>query len=235
MNARGDHERATGPNPRGKTSAMKRLLSTAALLLASAAGSSTALAGESAFLYPQLGLGTGPAWIDGAASRSVSCDFVFGNDWELAGPLATGFTAGFELEGAQPQVLGDWWRFSLTSMWTGSLGYWDPLPFLRLGAGPSLAVTKIASRPHVQVGLGLTAEAAAGFRSVAELYVQASTVADPAGLATSATVGFRLNVWVVDLLFGGGGWHGPGYGGGHGGHPARIHDSPSPHRAVPAG
>jgi len=185
---------------------------------------------ESAFLFPQVGLGTGPSWVDGEYGRAAALDLLFGADWELSEPFATGFTAGFELEGAEGRGGTDWWRFSLTSMLTGSIGYWDPLPFLRLGAGPSLAFTRLSDRPYTLVGLGLTVEAATGLRSFLEVYAQATSVFDPLGVSTSAMVGVRLNAWIADLLFGGGHGH---FHGSHGGSHEASRGG-SEHRAVPA-
>ena len=186
---------------------------------------------DSSFLYPQLGLGTGHATVAGRRSTAVSLDLTFGNEWEVAGLIGSGFIIGFDIESASGEVARGWRRFSLTSLWSLTLGYRNPWPFLRVGAGPALSLTTIDPDRAVRTGGGLTLEVATGFRSVVELYGQSSVVFDSAGAASSFTVGFRLNAWVFEALFG------IGSGGDGGGHRPRIHRSRprAPHRAVPVG
>jgi hypothetical protein len=180
-------------------------------------------------LFPELGLGAGPAIVDGYSSRAAAVELKVGYDWELDGLIGVGFLGGLEWESARWQVERGWERFSLGSMLTLSIGHYDVLPFVRVGLGPTLGFTMLERDVGARPGLGLTAEAAVGFRSIVELYAQASALADSSGLAPSLTAGFRINVWIFDVLFGGG----PAF------EPEPHHSSSpiyrAPHDAVPAG
>lgn len=156
-------------------------------------------AGRLKLVHPQIGFGGGAIAVGEGAGGAFQLDFSLGaerassfgdrglllkSDLLFAGDASA--SGGFQMFRTDLALL------ATLSTHTSDFGK----PFARIGAGPLLSFTSINGRASER-GVGFQAEAAAGFKNIAEVYTDARTSADSFGPATAFTGGLRFHALLV--------------------------------------
>lgn len=148
-------------------------------------------------VWPEFGVGGGVV-ASGIGGPAIQLDFGIGAEGQ-GYPWSRGFLARFDLLLIDDDLSGNFnrARIDIAPLFTLSSTYDTAAPFFRVGAGPLLAFSDTA------VSFGAHGEAAVGFKSIVDLYVDGKVSADIGGPELALTAGLRLNAYLFDWFYGG--------------------------------
>lgn len=155
-------------------------------------------------VHPELGLGGGGLNVGQALGGVWQLDFIIGAEHEqqigaLGGLLKMDLSF---FDDPDPVSGAGVYRYDLSLLGTVSSSAKESKPFVRAGVGPMLTWSWVNEREAAS-GVGVQLEAAAGWKSIAEIYIDTRLSQDQYGPSFGLSAGARLHAILLLALLGG--------------------------------